>query len=883
MKRRQSERSAADLAYLTRFMSGLHEDQRKLREIQAVYDNLTLLGQLLCAGTDITGMRSDFNELAAELLDQLARELRKKAVRSLGSDARVAIDILVRNLFERTADIGFLATDEDVRAFAEDVMRDAHTARDRSRIAALVERFDEYVKKYSVYHNIILLSPDGKVLAQLDRDNPVSESHDRLIREALTTQQAYVEVFRRSDLLPSEEAPLIYAYRVMSADGAHPVGVLCLCFRFHDECTRIFDGLLAEDDWTVITLLDRDGRVIASSDPYQFPVGAQLERCDGDEARIVRFAGREYLATTRPSQGYQGYMGPGWVGHALAPLNHAFEMAVAHELEAVPAPLRDGVLETTTLFSQALRDIPVRATRIQRELNRAVWNGTLWLTRDAHALNGSFAKVLLWEIGSTGVRTRNVFSESTTNLYETVVSSVLYDCAAQAALAMDIMDRNLYERANDCRWWALTSAFRESLAAGRAFEPAERERLTGILKTINGLYTVYSNLLVFDAQARIVAVSNPACADRVGETLHADWVRETLSLPDTQSYCVSDFAPSALYDGQATYVYSAAIRAPDEAAHAVGGIAIVFDATPQFIAMLRDALPRSEDGRIVEGAVAVFAERDGRVLASTDESLPIGSRLDIGRAFFELPAGESCANVVVLNGRYYAVGSRMSAGYREYKSADDAYRNDVVALVLVPLSDSIVAAGSRGAQRSPSGQYMTRPVGAEDAVEIATFYIGGSWYGVKAGHVIEAADRCSITPVPGMPPWVRGCVMYQGRPISVFDLTPLLPGKPGLKGAGQLVVLGVPEQDLRFGILVDELGDIPEIPVGRIDPVPAMMGQSGVTMTESLVRPDPAVPGQDILVVLSLEAIMRRLATAASSPRGNGEVSILPPLPLEAA
>src|SRR5690606_2104328 len=252
--------------------------------------NLTLLGQLLCAGTDITSMRSDFNELAAELLDQLARELRKKAVRSLGSDARVAIDILVRNLFERTADIGFLATDADVRAFAEHGGRDGDTARDRRRIAALVQRFDEYVKKYSVYHNIILLAPDGRVLAQLDRANPVTGSHDPLIAEALATNEAYVEVFRKSDLLPAEDAPLIYAYRVMSADGSHPVGVLCLCFRFHDECLRIFDGLIDDDDWTVITLLDRDGRVIASSDPYQFPVGAVLERCDGDEARIVRFA-----------------------------------------------------------------------------------------------------------------------------------------------------------------------------------------------------------------------------------------------------------------------------------------------------------------------------------------------------------------------------------------------------------------------------------------------------------------------------------------------------------------------------------------------------------------------------------------------------------------
>ncbi|MBA4743041.1 MAG: chemotaxis protein CheW, partial [Azoarcus sp.] len=576
-----------------------------------------------------------------------------------------------------------------------------------------------------------------------------------------------------------------------------------------------------------------------------------------------------------------GYMGPGWVGHALSPLNHAFEMAVAHELEAVPPQLREGVLKTTTLFSQALRDIPLRATSIQRELNRAVWNGTLWLTRDAHALNGSFAKVLLWEIGSTGVRTRDVFSESTTNLYETVVSSVLYDCAAQASLAMDIMDRNLYERANDCRWWALTSAFRESLAAGRAFEPAERERLTGILKTINGLYTVYSNLLVFDAQARIVAVSNPAYADMVGETLHADWVRETLALPDTQSYCVSDFVPTPLYDGAPTYVYTAAIRSPEVSAAAVGGIAIVFDSTPQFEAMLQDALPRTEDGAIVDGAIAVFAERDGRIVATTDEALPVGARLDIGKAFFDLDTGEVCANVVEHDGRYYAVGSRMSAGYREFKSEDDAYRNDVVALVLVPLSDSVAKPASVDARRASAGQYMTRPAGSEDAVEIATFYIGGAWYGVRATHVVEAADRGTITPVPGMPAWVRGCAMYDGRPISIFDLSPLLPGRPALRGDGQIVVLGLPGQDLRFGILVDELGDIPEIPVERIDSVPAMLGSGGDAMSENLVRPDPSAANGDILVVLSLDAIVRRLASA--QPNSGGEIELLPPKAVMAA
>lgn len=860
MKKRGAERQATDLTYLTRFMSGLHQDQEKLREIQSVYDNLTLLGQLLCAGTDITSMRSDFNNLAALLLDQLAQELRKKAILSMSSNARVAIDILVRNLFERTADIGFLATDSDIQAFAEAVQNHPAAVRDSEKLAAMHARFDEYVSKYSVYHNIILLSPEGQVLVQHDQLNPVKASTDPLIKEALFTEQAYVETFRTSDLLPNEESPLIYSFRVMSADGLHPVAVLCLCFRFQDECQRIFDSLVSEDDWSVITLLSPEGRIIASSDIYQFPIGARLERATGEECRIVRFAGREYLATTCASHGYQGYQGPGWLGHVLAPLNHAFEMAVAHELEQVDGEILEGVLETATLFSSELRDIPVRAATIQRELNRAVWNGNIWLSRDSYALNTSFAKVLLWEIGSTGVRTRNVFSESTTNLYETVVSSALYDCTAKAALAMDIMDRNLYERANDCRWWALTSAFRQALSQPALDDGQQRQRLTNILRTINGLYTVYSNLLVFDHAARIVAVSNPAYTDLLGQTLQTEWVRQTLSLPDSQSYAVSAHTPSPLYADQPTYIYSAAIRAPGDSGETVGGIAIVFDATPQFEAMLRDALPRTEDGSLVKGAIALYTERDGRIIASTDADLPAGGRLDIGDEFFAAECGEGCANIVEFRGRYFAVGSRVSAGYREYKNEGDSYSNDVVALIMVPLSERLRQADDKHSLRCiTTDNYAKRRSTGGDAVEIATFHISGGWYGVRSTSVLEAIEGLKITPIPGLPAWVRGCVMHNEQPITVFDLASFLPGYSQPSESTQIVVVNVPELQGRFGILVDDLGEIPEIPINRIESVSSMLSIGG-SLTESLVRPHADDTENRILVILSTQQILQRLS-----------------------
>lgn len=868
---------AMDLSYLAQFMRDLHENQRKLNEIKSAYDNLALLGQLLSAGTDISGMRTDFNELAGVLINQLTRELRKKAVSSLGSNARVVIDILIRNLFERTADIGFLATDSDIRSFAQAVERDPAVAGDMEKIKVLRARFSEYVRKYSVYYNIILLAPDGRVLVQLDRENPATRCSDPLIDASLNTELPYVETFRASDLLPNEVSPLIYSCRVMSEDGSHPIGVLCLCFRIQDECQRIFSGLVNDDDWTVLTVLSPDGYVIASSDIYQQPIGAKVETMVDEECRIMRFAGREYLAATRATQGYQGYVGPGWLGQALSPLNHAFEMSAAHELAHVPDALLEGVLETTTIFSSELRDTPAHATRIKRELDRAVWNGNMWLTRDNLALNTPFAKVLLREIGSTGVHTLNVFRESTTNLYETVVSSVLHDCSSQAALAMDIMDRNLYERANDCRWWALTSAFSNILHAGTGEDDLQRRQLTQILSTINGLYTVYSNLLIFDASAHIVAVSNPAYENLIGQTLQADWVRQTLNLPDTQSYAVSSFKPTQVYENQPTYVYSAAIREPGNGNTTVGGIAIVFDSSPQFSAMLQDALPRKEDGSIVNGAFAVFAEPDGVVIASTDATLKPGMRLEISREFLDLENGAGYSNIIVFRDRYYAVGSRMSAGYREYKGNSDAYRNDVVALVLVPLSERVIQPGTRQLLRSvKSDNHTVYQSGAEDRVEIASFYIGSDWYGVPSNYVLKAIAGEGVIHIPGMPAWVRGWVMYNDQPIMVFDLASFLPESANAEQSKQIVVIEVPGKQAVYGLLVNELGEIPEISSSRIEPLAGIMGH-GYTLTESLVKPPHDGTDGRILSILSAERILHRL-TGLNVPElemaGNDEFAI---------
>ena len=66
--------------------------------------------------------------------------------------------------------------------------------------------------------------------------------------------------------------------------------------------------------------------------------------------------------------------------------------------------------------------------------------------------------------------TKEIFEAAIKRLYKTVISTLLSDAQFSSALAIDIMDRNLYERANDCRWWALAGDFRRVLAQGSISE-----------------------------------------------------------------------------------------------------------------------------------------------------------------------------------------------------------------------------------------------------------------------------------------------------------------------------------------------------------------------------------------------------------------------------
>lgn len=817
-------------AAAVRHMSSVEDYRARLASLQGSWDTLSLLSHLRGDGADMSGTRQAFEALANDLVGSLSEETYKKAMLALQAKGQIAIDVIVRNLFERTADIGFLAIDDDIRDYLR--QRRADDAQVNKLDARLRARFREYVGKYSVYHDVVLLNADGDVLVRLDEQYDVARTSHELLKQTLTTRQGYVESFGRIDLLPHSERSLVYSFRV--GDGARTEGVLCLCFRFEDEVAGIFSKLSTEHDWTVFCFLDQNGTVIASSDAWQVPLGAPVPVVFDAGGRVIRFAGREYLAVTCRTQGYQGYLGPGWYGHAMLPIEHAFESQTDASTKAIPRELLAALRESQTIFSPALRKIPVQADGIQRELNRTVWNGNVRLTTSTDT-GSDFTKVLLREIGNCGRRTQETFERSISELQETVVSAILEDAQLLASLAIDVLDRNLYERANDCRWWALNGELSRYLAESNATADAG-----AILRQINSLYTVYHDIVLFDTSGRVVAVSNPAHTSKIGSTISESWVTATLELRDSQQYAVSAFVPSDLYQDQHTLIYGAALR--NEARRVVGGIGIVFDSAPQFKAMLRDALPRTEAGTVIEGSIGLFVDARMTVLAATSDYQP-GDVIDLPRELLSNSANAgNTSQTVCMNGMHYAIGVRKTSGYREYTGMG------AFSLILIPLGEAI----ERVVIRRAESQSHRRTVTQERMVDIATFYCGQQRLGLLRDEIVEALDGTNIRPIPNAPAWHAGLLMYRDTPLPVIDLSQLLNAGPGTDARNVIAVRAADSEQL-FGLLVEELADIPEIAVSRILPV-GELNSRGAAILDRAVRPEHAE--EPVLMLMNIEQLL---------------------------
>ena len=124
------------------------------------------------------------------------------------------------------------------------------------------------------------------------------------------------------------------------------------------------------------------------------------------------------------------------------------------------------------------------------------------------------------------------------------------------------------------------------------------------------------------------------------------------------------------------------------------------------------------------------------IISSSYEKHEIGSYLDLDSSYSTLNPGESTSEIIVYDGKYYALGVKCSKGYREYKSTQDEYINNIYAFFFSFISDVSDTIINKEDVLKPQKEITFNK--DANAVDIATFMIGKQWFGIETKDVVEA-------------------------------------------------------------------------------------------------------------------------------------------------
>lgn len=841
------------------YMPDVARCELSLRELNQMWQLIESSAKMNCPAEArlllpaMVATRTGFAQLERALIANLVQEKVRHVLADLGTQARYAIDILVRNLFERTADVGFLATDVDLCRFVAGIDGDD----DGDGLEAARQRLSDYRDKYTVYDEILLLDLDGRVLVQADPATPVSHSRDPLLADTLAAS-GYVETFRATDLRPGKPRALVYSHRMLHPDSGEPAGVLCLCFNFDQEMDAIFASYRDPSHRANMLLLDAQDRVISSADPLWIPAGVKVPTNIDGLPHLLMFGGREYLVRTFRSDGYQGYPGPsGWKGQLMMPVDLAFRNAGADALGGVDPQLIEGLLSHAQAFSPTLHDLMTAVTRTTRTIERIVWNGKVTSAANDQVdglghHNGNVNKLntVLDQITETGGRSDAIFSRSIQDLYQTVLTASISEAELTSRLLVDMLDRNLYERANDCRWWALTAQLRRGLAHPSAEQAAA---MTAVLAYINSLYTVYARLFVYDRTGRILASTGESddLPTSIGTHIDGATLGRVCALRSELDHYAEPFAPSPLYGGEPTFIYHAAIRHPEQASTVVGGIGIVFDSRPELLNMLHSGVA----GRRNMHAFFITPER--RILSSTDPACAPGDTLALDAGLLaaaESGDGASVARIMLHGGQYVIAACTRASGYREFRAGPNA---DIEQPVLSVLIESFGPVRDKSAMPVPPARIERR---SDTGPDFAIFHAGRTLMALKAARIQEAVPFAKVQKAAGNNPARLGMLdvpLAGGKKhfVWVFDLALLATGKAGVVTDDSQVML-VHLGDSTIGLLVDDLHSVQQFDAADMTESP--LGSDQSALAPRLIK---ANQGNLLIQEIDIERLFARLRT----------------------
>jgi len=185
---------------------------------------------------------------------------------------------------------------------------------------------------------------------------------------------------------------------------------------------------------------------------------------------------------------------------------------------------------------------------------------------------------------------------------------------------MDVIDRNLYERSCDVRWWATDdSVFSVLSNPDQETTRFASQRLATILES----YTVYLDIVVADIDGKIVANGRPEKYSSRDTTVQQTlWFRRAKELRNAQEYTLESTHRDSLVKNNLVLVYSSLIFNPRELnQRPIGVLGVLFDWESLFRAVFGRLTKQDLKNDIEKNKIPTeiwIIDENGSVLASLE-------------------------------------------------------------------------------------------------------------------------------------------------------------------------------------------------------------------------------------------------------------------------
>lgn len=229
--------------------------------------------------------------------------------------AQTLVQLIVRNLFERTCDVRWWATDDAFYKCLEDPTKE--------RIDYAVMRLGVINRFYTIYLNLALVDRTGKVIAiskptEYSAATGMHVGGEKWFREALATHRGdeYVVDDIHNSNMHNGQPVAVYSAAVRRGGdlSGEVLGVLGVFFEWGEQSRSIVqdEPSFSEEEWsrTRVLLVDSDHRIIAASDNKG--VFDKLDLQISNEKKGSYYDARGNIVAYAKTLGYQEYNGLGW-------------------------------------------------------------------------------------------------------------------------------------------------------------------------------------------------------------------------------------------------------------------------------------------------------------------------------------------------------------------------------------------------------------------------------------------------------------------------------------------------------------------------------------------------------------------------------------------